>query len=70
MKPRHMKNVFHYDSQEAWKQYFIVILLTDSSTDSAIKILTFIVLGSKVLAIISVFPILGTGEYYKCHIEG
>lgn len=47
MKPRHMKNVFHHDSQEAWKQYFIVILLTDSSTDSAIKILTLIVLGSK-----------------------
>lgn len=42
-----MKNVFHHDPQEGWKQYFVVILLTDSSTDSAIKILTFVVLGSK-----------------------
>lgn len=41
-----MKNVFHHNSQEAWKQCFVVFL-TGSSTDSAIKILTFVVLGSK-----------------------
>jgi len=47
MKARQMKSAYHHEFQEAQKQYFVVFLLTDSSTDSAIKILTFVAIGSK-----------------------
>lgn len=46
MKSGQIQNVCHHDFQETWKQNFAVSLLTDSSTDSAIKILTFVVGGS------------------------
>lgn len=46
MKSGQIQNVCHHDFQETWKQNFAVSLLTDSSTDSAIKILTFVVAGS------------------------
>lgn len=46
IKKKCIKNVFHHSAQQVSKQCSVVFLLRDSSVDSAIKILTFVVLSS------------------------